>query len=441
MFSEVIYTTIIITSAILIVFLTCRYKLNPFFILIPSSFILCMISEVSPSNTLTAIRNGFGATAGYYGILIIAGTAISVILEKTGALITITDAVTGFTGRKKAPAFITAAGSILSVSCPSESGFILFAPAGKLIEKENGKPAGSVTVALAAGICTLHSILPLSAGPLAAAGMLNSGMLKFFFAAVICSFSGTAAAYFWCRYFISTDPDLLHRLADKKHIMTKELPAPGISVLPLAVPLFLISLKSFTSSASRPLGNGIIFSFFEFTGEPSVAILIGLSLALLLLRKNDFGNTFSSWVSESIDRSAKLLVLAMAGGAFGAALKATPLVKTLSGNFVFAGAGLLLPFLISAAVKTVNGSSTIAMITAASLSSSFITTAGLDPSYAAVAITAGSLMVSHANDPYFWIVSHYSGISTKETYKYFTTATLISGLASFTVVWLISLLF
>ena len=441
MFSEIAYPVLIITSAILIVFLTYRYKLNPFYILVPLSFILGMIGGVTPSNTITAVRNGFGATIGYYGILIIAGTAIGVILEKTGAIITITNAVTKISGKKEAPAFLTVAGSILSVSCPSESGFILFAPAGKFLEREKGKRAGSVTIALAAGIYTVHSILPLSAGPLAAAGILNTGILKFLIIGIIASASGTAASYYWCKYFMSADSDLLNRLPDKKHIMEKDLPALSISILPIAAPLFFITLKSFTTMGSRPFGNGIVASFFEFTGEPSVAVLTGLFFSLLILKKKDFGKTFSAWAAESIDRSSKLLVIAGAGGAFGAVLKATPLTKMITDNFIFAGAGLLLPFLISAAIKTVNGSSTIAIITASSVSSALIASTGVDPAFTAAAVTAGSMVVSHANDPYFWIVSQNSGISTKESYKYFTTATLISGMASFTVIWAMSLVF
>jgi len=192
---------------------------------------------------------------------------------------------------------------------------------------------------------------------------------------------------------------------------------------------------------SKPFGSGRIAAFFDFSGDPSVAILTGLFISLALLKRKDFGKIFSGWASESFEKSARLLIIAGAGGSFGAVLKATSLTKTVSENFIFTGAGLLLPFLISAAVKTVNGSSTVAIITASSISATFAAAAGLDPAFTAAAITAGSMVVSHANDPYFWIVSQYSGISTKETYKYFTTATLIAGTASFLMIWILSLIF
>jgi GntP family gluconate:H+ symporter len=98
MFSTIAYTVLILALAFFVIFLTYRFKLNPFYILVPASFIFGMISGVSPANTITAVRNGFGATIGYYGILIIAGTAIAVIMEKTGAVTTITNSIMKIAG-------------------------------------------------------------------------------------------------------------------------------------------------------------------------------------------------------------------------------------------------------------------------------------------------------------------------------------------------------
>ncbi|PKL15633.1 MAG: gluconate transporter [Spirochaetae bacterium HGW-Spirochaetae-5] len=441
MFSTIAYTVFILILALFVIFLTYRFKLNPFYILVPASFIFGMISGVSPANTITAVRNGFGATIGYYGILIIAGTAIAVIMEKTGAVTTITNSIMKIAGKKEAPAVLTITGSILSVSSPSESGFILFAPAGRLLEKIEGKKAGTVAVALAAGIYTVHSILPPSAGPIAAAGILGAGIWKIILIGIASSAAGVAASYFWCRKFVSGDTDITNHLSDRKHIIDKDLPTLGFSILPIAVPLFFITLRSFTTMSSRPFGSGKIAALFEFTGDPSTSMLIGLFLTLVLLKRKDFGKTFSEWGAESIERSAKLLIIAGSGGAFGAVLKASSLTKTISETFVFTGAGLLLPFLIAAAVKTINGSSTIAIITASSLSASFSASIGLDPAFTVAAITAGSMAVSHVNDPYFWIVSQHSGIGVKDSYKYFTTATLIAAISSFAVIWILSFIF
>lgn len=432
---------LILIPAGLIIFLTFRFRLNPFFILIPASFILGMISGVSPSTTVIAVRNGFGATIGYYGIMIIAGTAIAVIMEKTGAMITIANRFIKYFKDDKVPAGLTIISSALSVPCPPETGFILFAPIGKFFEREMRKHAGIITISIATGIYAARALVPPSAGPVAASGILNAGMLKVFIIGIVAASAGITASYFWCSKFASIQIDITKQIPEKKIFMDDELPSFRISILPLAGVILFITLKSIAALSSKPFGNGRIASLFEFLGDPAVAMLIGLFLSLSLLKRKDLGSTFTGWAAESIDRSIGILIVAGSGGAFGAVLKSTSMTKTISESLVFTGAGLLLPFLISASFKMLSGSSTVAIITASSLSASFMTSAGLDPAFTVAAIASGSMVVSHANDPYFWIVSRYTGMDTSYNYRCFTTATLIAGTGSFLMIWLMSFIF
>lgn len=441
MITGFLYTVFIIASAASVVYLTFRFRLNPFYILIPASFILGMISGVSPANTVAAIRYGFGSTTGYYGIFIIAGTAIAVIMEKTGAVNTIANSILKYSGEKDAPAALAVTGSVLTIPAPAESGFILFAPIGKFLEMEKRKQTGTYTIALAAGIYIVHSLIPPSTAPLVAAGILNGSIWKIFLLGAVASAVGIAASLLWCKTFIHGNGDITGQLSERIHIMEKDLPSLRISLLPVAAPLVFFALKSFSSKASHPLGNGKIAGLLDFFGDPSVAILTGLFISLSLLKGKHLGKKFSDWATESIDRSARLLIMAGAGGAFGAVLKATPLTKAVSDNFVFTGMGLLLPFLISAAIKTISGSSTVAIITASSVTATFAASAGLDPAFAVASIAAGSMIVSHANDPYFWIVSQISGVTTKDTYRFFTPATAVAGVVSFAFILVISLVF
>jgi len=424
-----------------IIYLTFRFRLNPFFILVPASFILGMINGVSPSNTVIAVRNGFGATIGYYGIMIIAGTVIGVIMEKTGAMVTIANKFIRYFREDKVPAGLTFISSALSVPCPSETAFILFASVGKFFEREIRKHAGVITISVATGIYAARALVPPAAGPVAASGILNAGIFKVFFIGLAASVAGITASYYWSKKFASIEIDITKQGPEKKIFADNELPSFRLAILPLASVLSFIILKSIAALPSKPFGSGRIASLFEFLGDPAVAMLIGLFLSLALLKRTDMGSTFTEWAAESVDRSLKILIVAGAGGAFGAVLKATSMSKTISGYLVFTGAGLLLPFLISASFKILSGSSTIAIITAASLSASFVASAGLDPAFTVAAVAAGSMVVSHANDPYFWIVSQYTGMDTAYNYKCFTTATLIAGMGSFLMIWLLSFIF
>ena len=444
MLSTILYVAVILCTMAIVVYFTYKFTISPFYILVPAALILSMLVGKSPADTISIVKNGFAVIAGNYGILIIAGTAIAVMMEKTGATTSIANAIMQAVGKKKSPAIIIAAGSALSIAPPSEAGFIILAPIAKFFEKKNGKQSGVITIALATAIYTAHAMIPPSSAPItaAAADQLNANIWQFFLISIIAAGIGITAAYFWCKFFISIDVDITDQLLYKRQDLDRDFPLFRTSILPIVIPILLITLRSFATAPSKPFGIGKMAAFFEFSGDPSIAMLIGFLLSLLLLKRKDFGETFTSWIAESIEKSAKIIIIACASGIFAAVLlKSTSLTKMISDSFVFTGVGLLLPFLISAAIKIVNGSPTIAIITAASISAGFIQSAGLSPLFTLGAVAAGSVIASHANDPYFWVVSQYSGFSAEDLYKYFTTSTTIASLAAFLAIWLMSLVF
>jgi GntP family gluconate:H+ symporter len=361
-------------------------------------------------------------------------------MEKTGGTISIANTIIQTVGKRKSPAIMTAVGSTLSLCSPSEGGFIIFAPLAKFLEKKGG----AVTMALATGIYTAHAMIPPSAGPLTAASadILNANIWKFFLIAAVAASAGITASYFWCKFFISADIDITDQLSYRRDDLDRDVPAFRISILPIVIPMLLITLRAFSVAPSKPFGNGKIAAFFEFAGDPSVAMLIGLLTSFFLLKRKDFGKTFTSWITESIEKSAVLIIMAGSAGVFAAVLlNSTSLIKMINDNFVFTGIGLLLPFLISASIKIVTGSPTIAIVTAASISKVLIQSTGLSPLFTLGAVAAGSVIASHANDTYFWVVSQYSGFNADDLYKFFTTSTIIASIAAFISIWIMSLIF
>ncbi|MCL1864253.1 MAG: SLC13 family permease [Spirochaetes bacterium] len=441
MFSAILYIVFALMSIAIVIYLTYRFRLNPFYILVPVSLILSMIIGTSPANTISTVKDAFARIAGNYAILIIAATAIVTIMEKTGGSISIANTIIQFVGKKKSPAVITAVGSALSACSPSEAGFIIFAPLTKFIEKKSKRKLGVITIALATGIYTVHAMIPPSFGPLTAAGKLNADIWSFFLIAIIASGLGITASYFWCKFFISADTNITDQFSYRKYDLDRDIPSFRISILPIVVPILLITMRSLSVAPSKPFGSGKIAAFFEFSGDPSVAMLIGLLTSLLLLKRTDFGKPFTNWMAESIEKSSKLIIIACSAVVLADVLTLPSLAKTIYDNFIFTGIGLLLPFLISAAIKIISGSPVTAIITASTISAAFIQSAGLSPLFTLGAVAAGSVIASHANDPYFWVVSQHSDFNTDDLYKYFTTSTIIASIASFITIWLMSLIF
>ena len=133
-----------------------------------------------------------------------------------------------------------------------------------------------------------------------------------------------------------------------------------------------------------------------------------------------------------------------AGGAFGAVLAATKIGDHFSQSLNLAGMGILFPFLVTFILKTAQGSSTVAIITAASIIQPLLTALGLDSENGKIlcvlSMGAGSMMISHANDAYFWVISKFSGLEMRPMLKVYSVATIWMGLITFLVIYILSLL-
>ena len=194
---------------------------------------------------------------------------------------------------------------------------------------------------------------------------------------------------------------------------------------------------------SKPFGEGEILAVLRFCGQPVVALLIGLLLACTLLKGNGKRQNLHDRVSEGIVSAAPILLITGAGGAFGAVLSASPLGAYLGATLSALGVGLFMPFMVAAALKTAQGSSTVALVTTSAMVAPLLAQLGLDSEMGRVltvmAIGAGAMTVSHANDSFFWVVTQFSRMPVAVAYRAQTVATLIQGLVGMLTVWLLSL--
>ena len=209
------------------------------------------------------------------------------------------------------------------------------------------------------------------------------------------------------------------------------------------MPILLICLGSVVNYPGAPLGQGALYEALNFLGKPVNALMVGLGCAVLLLRGADQVARFSDYTGKGLVIAAPILLVTGAGGAFGAVLAATPLGDFLGSSLSSLGIGMLMPFLVAAALKTAQGSSTVAMVTASALVAPLLPQMGLDSDMGRVltvmAIAAGSMTVSHANDSYFWVVAQFSRMDVATAYRAHTAATLAMGLVTIIAVQLVAL--
>jgi GntP family gluconate:H+ symporter len=441
---------ILAAAIVFIVLATALFKLHPFVALLVAAYGIGLAVRMPLMDIDKTISRGFGDILAYIGIVIILGTVIGTILEKSGAAITMADAVLKVVGKKRPALAMSIIGYIVSIPVFCDSGYIILASLKKSMGRKAGVSAVTMSIALATGLYATHTLVPPTPGPIAAAGNLgleNQLGLVILFGIGI-SVVTVGAGYLWACFIgkrVTCGEDFEPVTLDEATLRDRYGRLPGVfkAFSPIFVPIILIALASVVEFLSNPLGQGGLAQAIQFAGRPLNALLIGFGFALRLLPGFN-KETLTDWIGEGLKAAAIIIMITGAGGALGAILKATPIGDYLGQSLSSWHMGIVLPFIMAAALKTAQGSSTVALVTTSALVAPLLATLGLDSDTGRVltvmAIGAGAMTVSHANDSYFWVVTQFSKMDVSTAYKSHTMATLIQGLATLVVVILLSLI-
>ncbi len=423
----------------LIIIATGKWKVNAFFVLLVVAVVYGILIGMPFKDIIANIKTGFGNTLSSIGIVIIAGTIMGVILEKTGAALVMTRTILGLVGRDRAALSMNMAGLVVSIPVFCDSGFVILSPLNRALAKESAKSMAIMAVALATGLYATHTMVPPTPGPIAAAGTLSADLGVVIFYGLIASIPAALAGYVWALKVASKFDIPVTGGESYSELMAKygKLPSAFASFLPIVLPIFLILMKSVADLKSKPFGGAT--DFISNIGDPVMALLIGVVCALFLVPRKDMGTAVNDWMGLGIKDAAVIIAITGAGGCFGRILQGSPMVEFIKTNLSTAGIGIFLPFIISAAIKTAQGSSTVAIITTANIMAPLLAQLGINPALCVIAIGAGAMVVSHANDSYFWVVSQFSDLPVNIAYKVYTTATAVEGCVAMVVVFLLSL--
>lgn len=436
-----------------IVIATSKFKLHPFLTLILAAFIGAFAYGLPSGDIAKTITTGFGNILGYIGLVIVLGTIIGIILEKSGAAITMADVVIKVLGKRFPTLTMSIIGYLVSIPVFCDSGFVILNSLKQSMANRMKVSSVSMSVALATGLYATHTFVPPTPGPIAAAGNLGleSNLGLVIGVGLLVAAVASLAGMLWANRFAGVEPDgegaeeLKAQAADFEALKQSygTLPSPLKAFAPIFVPILLICLGSVANFPSAPLGKEGLFSLLVFLGQPVNALLIGLFLSALLLKSTNKIAEFSERISQGLVAAAPIILITGAGGAFGAVLKATPIGDFLGSSLSALGVGIFMPFIVAAALKSAQGSSTVALVATSALVAPMLGDIGLGSEMGRVltvmAIGAGAMTVSHANDSFFWVVAQFSRMSVKQAYKAQTMATLIQGVTSMLAVYVLSL--
>jgi Gnt-I system high-affinity gluconate transporter len=387
-------------------------KLNPMIALLIVSVITGLMLGMPLTKVMAAISNGIGNTLGSIVMILALGAMIGKLAEDSGAAKRIVYLLIGWFGIKNIQLASLLTGILVGIPLFYNAGFIVLIPLVFSIAAATGLPKLYVGMPMIAALSITHGFLPPHPGPVALAGIFHADIGPVLFYGIIIAIpTAIVAGIIFPRLSIK-----LTAPVNTAHIITAEagLPSASKSLAIALMPVLLIALGNIGIWAF----TGNLHILFSFLADPTLALLISLIVALLMV-DIPIEKAMSICI-EGVKNVAIILLIIAAGGAFKQILIDSgigDIVKQLATNWHTSP--LFLGWVIAAVLRITLGSATVAALTTSGMVLPFIHS-GTSPELMVLSIGAGSLMLSHFNDTGFWMFKEYFGLTIKQTFKTWT---------------------
>lgn len=454
---------VFVIAVILMIVAISKFKIHPFISIMTISLVLGLIAGIPLVNVTDAEGNvtlgianvigaGFSGTFTSIGIVIILGALIGSILEVTGAAFKLADMVIKVVGKKRPELAVILMGWVVSIPVFCDSGFVILNPIRKALVKRTAVSSVSLTVALSAGLYISHVFIPPTPGPIAAANTLGIGnnMLLVMGMGALVSIVPIITGYFFAKFIgkrvkakDEADNGEVTKTYEELVAEFGKLPGGFMALAPIVVPILLMALGSVASMAKW---SGFLFDITTFLGTPIIALAVGTVFGVIQMHGAGKMDQFYTVTNDTLKTVGPILFVTAAGGVLGKVIASTSMVDYITSNVaILEAVGIFFPFILAAILKSAQGSSTVAITTTAGILAPLMGALGLaSPVMAALtvmAIGAGAMTVSHANDSYFWVVTNFGSMEPEQGYKTQTACTLVLGVSSIIWIFILSLIF
>lgn len=419
----------LVVAVFVLIFLALKTRVHILIAMLIAASIAGLSGGLTASETVSAISSGFGSTLGSIGIVIGLGIMMGRILEVSGAAERIAFSFIKWLGKKKEEWALAITGYIVSIPIFVDSAFVILFPLIKALAKKSKKSILTLAVALAGGLILTHHVVPPTPGPLGVAGIFGVDIGAMLLSGLVLAIPCIVGIVLYAQWLGRRYPDFVipetaqtseELKASHDQYMQekegKELPSLFLSTLPIIVPILLIFIDTTTNMLSKLdqfafLPSTWFGQLFSFLGSPIIALSISVLIAVYTLMPKHSKEETIDRLEEGLQAAGIILLVTGAGGALGAVLR-----ESGTGNLIAEHVALLpitpilIPFIIATLVRVIQGSGTVAMITAASISAPIIAQfPDVNPLVAAQAATMGALFFSYFNDSMFWVVNRMLG--------------------------------
>lgn len=405
------------------------------------------------------LANAFGSTAAKIGLVVIFASIIGSALIKSGAAERIIRSMLKGVGERNAAVAFLSGSFALAIPIFIDMVFFLMIPLVKSMGIHNLRKFSLYLSCGVGGGVMAHAMIPPTPGPTFVANELNVNHGLMMGLGLVVGIITITCGYIYARWAnkkwelpMRDTPDIsIAELNQKAGMEQGSLPCLGISLLPVVLPIVLIAgntvlnLVIDANTAGANSFQSLLLSFFKVAGDSNIALFIATAAALLLLWKRLKNNkAFQQIVADAVKSAGTIVLIIAAGGTFGQMLQQTGIgvqiaeMASVNKSFI-----LPLAFLITAVVRTAQGSATVAMVTTIGVMKGFSSAAilGFHPAYLALVIGCGSKVFSWMNDSAFWIITEMSGMKEKETIRFFSVMLTVMGVAGLIAVMILSKIF
>jgi len=414
----------------LLLLLILKFRIHAFIALLIGSLAVGLIAGLDAHQIMETVQNGMGGTLGFVATVVGLGAIFGGILEASGGAKAIADFMISKFGLQKAPVSMVISGFVIAIPVFFDVAFIILVPMIYALQRKTRKSLLLYAIPLLSGLAIAHAFIPPTPGPIAVADIIGVDLGWVILIGILTGIPTALISGLWFGKYISKKifvaaPEEIQQ-GEKLNLP----PALGTLAI-IGLPLLLILVDTATSAGAFGIDNPFVLQAIALVGHPFSALILANLIAwyFLGLKRNFTKEQLLKISTDSLAPAGTIILLTGAGGVFKQVLTDTGAGELLAGSLGDAGIPVLgFAFITAAIVRVIQGSSTVAMITAAGLVSPVLVDSGLSPLELAcmvIAIASGASIFSHVNDSGFWLVGQYLGISEKQTFRSWTTMTTI----------------
>ncbi|MEZ4883704.1 MAG: gluconate:H+ symporter [Chitinophagales bacterium] len=433
----------------LLLILILVFKMQAFLALLISSIAVGLLAGMSFEAIIENIKNGMGGTLGYVATVVGIGAIFGAILEHSGATERLSSFLLDKFGMENAPTALSISGFLIAIPVFFDVAFVILVPMLYALQKKSKKSLLFFAIPLLASLAVTHSFIPPTPGPIAVADIIKVSLGWVILFGFIVGIPTTIVAglvfgkYISSKIYVEVPEAMSKPIPERTY--QKEV-SIGLILFLILTPIALILANTV---ADLMVKNGSIEAGFmpnlcQFIGHPFVALIISTLLALYLLgTRQGFSKSELQDVStKALGPAGVIILITGAGGVFKQMLVESGAGVMIAQQMIeYNIVPILLAFLLALLVRVLQGSATVAMITAAGIIAPIMENFALsEPQLALIvlSIAAGATGFSHVNDSGFWLVNQYLGLSEAQTLRSWTAMTGILCLTALTIIFVLS---